>query len=217
MEQSNKKNEALSRYFDIPQYNHNELNEEFKDKKHGLQTGCYDIFHEGHASAIRAASEIMKQKGGNLYVAVSTDETIKAYKGKQPIIPFQSRFAMVQIAAAGINDNIIVIPQEDVYDKVGLCTQYNIGTLFSSVEYQRDFYEDPTKMTQKEIAGVERWEQFEQDLGGMGVEVIYLPRTQGISSSIIKQNILDSCGAQQPQGIMLYSEGECCDESVFSL
>ena len=217
MEQSNKKNEALSRYFDIPQYNHNELNEEFKDKKHGLQTGCYDFFHEGHAFAIKAASEIMKQKGGTLYVAVSTDETIRDYKGKSPARSFENRFATVQAFCGLLNDNIIVIPQEDVYDKVGLCTQYNIGTLFSSVEYQRDFYEDPTKMTQKEIAGVERWEQFEQELGERGIEVIYLPRTQGISSTVIKEEIATSLGLQPPQKIMIYSDGEVCDEAVFSL
>ena len=192
-------------------------NKNIEQSNDGLFTGCFDMLHMGHVAAMKAAAEIMKEKGGILYIAVSTDEAIRAYKDKPPTLPFESRFSMAQVVAAGISDNIIVIPQENVYDKVKMCKQYNIGTVFSSAEYQRDFYEDPSQMTQKEIAGVERWERNEQELGEIGVEVVYLPRTQGISSSIIKQNILNACGAQQPQGIMLYSEGECCDESVFSL
>ena len=72
-------------------------------------------------------------------------------------------------------------------------------------------------MTEKEIAGVERWERFEQEANENGIDVIYLPRTQGTSSTMIKEKIISQSNLQAPQGIMLYSEGECCDEATFSL
>jgi glycerol-3-phosphate cytidylyltransferase-like family protein len=183
----------------------------------GLFTLAADMLHMGHVNAIKAAAEYMKNLGGFLYTAISTDKAIEEYKFKPPTVPFEYRFPLAQITCKGISDNIIVIPQENVYAKAEMCKKLGVNILFTSAEYQRESYEDPSQMNPKEIAGVERWERFEQEVGELGVSVVYMPRTDGISSSQIKQTILTQCGAQESQRIMLYNEGECCNEKVFSL
>lgn len=183
--------------------------EQQKHYNKGLFTGSFDLIHVGHIRAIQNAAKQCDE----LVVAVSTDEVIRGYKTHNPAVPFEDRLAMV----AAIKGVTLAVVQDDLFAKAEMCKEFGIDVLFSSAEYQRSFYEDLSKMTPKQIAGVERWEQFEQEVGELGVDVVYLPRTQAVSSSIIKENVVSMCGAQQPQGVMLYSEGECCNEAVFSL
>ncbi|MBR4003403.1 MAG: adenylyltransferase/cytidyltransferase family protein [Clostridia bacterium] len=175
----------------------------------GLYTGAFDVLNVGHIRGIQNAAKGCEQ----LIVAVSTDEVIREYKHHEPVIPFEQRLEMV----SQIKGVTLAIPQNDLYEKVELCKALGVDVIFSCDEYQRSSYPDPDKMTPKEIAGVERWERFEQEANENGIDVIYLPRTPGTSSTMIKEKIVEQAGAQQPQGIMLYSEGECFDESVFSL
>ena len=45
-----------------------------------LTSGCFDIFHAGHASYLREAKAKIE---GTLVVAVNSDKSIKEIKGKQ--------------------------------------------------------------------------------------------------------------------------------------
>lgn len=185
--------------------------EEPKRWHRGLLTGAFDPFHVAHAKAIDKASSLCDQ----LVVAVSTDEVIRHYKG-EPFQPFQQRLETISYCK-GVT---LAIPQDDLYEKLEMCQALGVDVLFSCEEYQRSFYSDPEKMTPKEIAGVERWEAFEQEANANGIDVVYLPRSQEISSSILKARMLERSGWQEPQGIMLYSEGEdfsAGPESTFTL
>lgn len=176
--------------------------------KRGVLTGAFDPFHVAHAQAIQKASSLCEQ----LIVAVSTDDVIRHYKG-EPFQPFEQRLETVSF----VKGVTLAIPQYDLYSKLEMLQDLGADVLFSCEEYQRSYYEDESKMTDKERAGVERWENFEQDANAVGIDVVYLPRSQGISSSILKARMLERSGYQEPQGIMLYSEGECCDEATFAL
>lgn len=177
----------------------------------GLLTGAFDLFHVAHAKAIDKASSLCDQ----LIVAVSTDEVIRHYKG-EPFQPFQQRLETVSYCK-GVT---LAIPQDDLYEKLEMCEALGVDVLFSCEEYQRSYYPDPEKMTPKEIAGVERWEKFEAEVNAHGIDVVYLPRSQEVSSSMLKARMFERSGYQEQQGIMLYSEGEdysAGTEATFSL
>ncbi len=57
----------------------------------GYTTGVFDMLHVGHLNILRRA----KEQCNFLIVGVSTDELVKEYKGKLPIIPFSERLEMV--------------------------------------------------------------------------------------------------------------------------
>ena len=63
-----------------------------KNYKIGYTTGVYDMFHIGHLNILKRA----KEQCDYLIVGVSTDDVVKSYKNKTPIIPFEERIAIVQ-------------------------------------------------------------------------------------------------------------------------
>ena len=177
--------------------------------KRGLYTGAFDILNIGHIRGIQNAASSCEQ----LIVAVSTDEVIREYKHKDPVMPFEQRLEII----SNIKGVTLAIKQNDLYEKIEICKALDVDVIFSCDEYLRSSYPNTSQMTEKEIAGVERWEKFEQEANEVGIDVVYLPRTQGTSSSMIKEKIVSQADLQQPQGIMLYSEGECCNEEYFCL
>jgi len=155
----------------------------------GLYTGVFDIIHPGHIIALNRAKEMCDE----LVVAVSTDEVVMNYKHHYPMQPYEYRSLVVESLKAVDQ----VVPQEDVHDKIGMCDKYNCDVIFSSDEYQIESYEDQSKMTAKEIAGVIRWQNIQEEANKAGIDIVYLPRTQGISSTMIKEQIAETIRAEQ--------------------
>ena len=159
-----------------------------KENKHyhrGYYTGAFDILQIGHAAAISAAADMCDQ----LIIAVSTDDVIRGYKHHEPAVPYEHRSQLVQKIAP----DALVIPQYDLYNKLEVCIDLGCDVIFSCEEYTPEYWQNiGREMTEKEIAGVERWQKFEKQANAHGIDVVYLPRIQGISSTQIKDNILDT-------------------------
>lgn len=124
----------------------------------GYTTGVYDMFHIGHLNILERA----KAQCDYLIVGVSTDELVKREKNKTPVIPFEERLAIVE--AIKYVDR--AVPQYDK-NKMAAWERYHFHKMFVGSDWQ----------------GTTQWEGFEREFTPLGVEIIYLPHTDGVSST----------------------------------
>ena len=74
-----------------------------------LANGNFDLLHVGHVRYLEAA----KALGGNLVVAINSDESVRALKGEgRPIMPENERAEIV--AALAAVDAVVIFPELDV-------------------------------------------------------------------------------------------------------
>ena len=138
-----------------------------KKYKIGYVAGVFDMFHIGHLNVIKNAKEYCEY----LIVGVSTDDLVEKNKNKTPIIPFDERIEIVK--SIKYVDN--TIPQTDysVDGKIRTAQENNINVMFVGSDWQ----------------GTSKWNDIEAKLKRMNIDVIYLPHTDGISSSLLRKKI----------------------------
>jgi len=132
-----------------------------KKYKIGYTTGVFDLFHIGHLNILKNS----KEQCDFLIVGVSTDELVENYKNKKPIIPFDERMAIVE--AIKYVDK--VIPQTDL-DKF---------KAWQELKYDALFHGDDWK-------GSKLYVDIEEKLNSVGAEMVFLPHTDGTSSTMLK-------------------------------
>jgi len=137
-----------------------------KKYKIGYTTGVYDMFHIGHLNILKRA----KEQCEHLIVGVSTDELVESYKHKTPIIPFSERIEIVK-AIRYVDE---VVPQTSM-DKFAAWELLKFDALFHGSDWQN------SDMYNKII------EQFST----VGVDVVFLPHTEGISSTLLSEVLHD--------------------------
>lgn len=125
----------------------------------GYTTGVYDLFHIGHLNLLKNAKSMCDY----LVVGVTVDELV-AYKGKQPMIPFEDRIEIIR--SCKYVD--VAVPQYDM-DKLTACKKLGATVLFVG----DDWY------------GTEKWQKYEEEFAKEGIKIIYFPYTKGISSTKI--------------------------------
>lgn len=64
-----------------------------------LTIGTFDLLHRGHIDLFNYCRELAGE-GGSTFVAVNTDDFVKSYKGKAPIINEIDRLVMVDALKA---------------------------------------------------------------------------------------------------------------------
>lgn len=137
---------------------------ENKKYKIGYTTGVFDLFHVGHLNILKRA----KEQCDYLVVGVSTDELVKEYKNKKPIIPFEERKQIVE----SIKYVDKVIPQ----------TSMNKYEAWENEKFNVIFHGDDWKNS-------ELYKENERKLKEVGVEFVYFEYTKGTSSTILTQTI----------------------------
>lgn len=128
----------------------------------GYTTGVFDMFHIGHLNILRNA----KAQCDYLIVGVSTDALVQKEKNKTPIISFADRAAIVE--AIKYVDK--VVPQVDK-NKMAAWEQHKFHKMFVGSDWQ----------------GTPQWQAFEKQFAPLGVEIVYLPHTDGISSTQLRE------------------------------
>ena len=134
------------------------------EKVIGYTQGTFDLFHIGHLRLLQRARE----NCDFLIVGVNTDELVIAYKNKTPVISVENRAEILR--ALRCVDQVVIT---ETLDK---------SVMYHKLHFQRIFIGDDWK-------GNERWKQTGEQMERLGVELIYLPYTKGISSTQIKEKI----------------------------
>lgn len=124
------------------------------------------MFHVGHLNILQRA----KAQCDYLIVGVSTDELVEHDKHKRPIIPFADRCRIVK-AIKYVDE---VVPQ---IDKDKLAAYHRLNKKFNKMFVGSDWQ------------GSSAWIEYEKQFKPLDVEIIYLPHTDGISSSILRKKI----------------------------
>lgn len=131
----------------------------------GYTAGVFDLFHIGHLNILKRA----KENCDYLIVAVSTDELVKEYKHKSPVISYNERAEIVK-AIRYVDE---VVPQLN-RDKFAAWEKYHFNKMFVGDDWK----------------GSALFSQMEQKFADVGVEIVYFPYTQGTSSTILKEALL---------------------------
>lgn len=136
----------------------------------GYTQGVYDMFHIGHLNLLNRA----KEQCDILIVGVNSDDLVRNYKQKVPVINEEERRTIVENIKAV--DQAYVV---DTLDKVDVWNRFHFDYIFIGDDWK----------------GNVRWTQTEKDLEPYGAKVIYLPHTDGISSTqltgVIKEILED--------------------------
>ena len=130
----------------------------------GYTTGVFDMFHIGHLNILRRA----KEQCDYLIVGVSTDELVKEYKNKTPIIPFEERAEIVQ--SIDCVDRVIAQENRDKYEA------------WRELKFDVMFVGDEWK-------GKPLFMKLEEEFKKVGVDVVYFPYTKDTSSTILREKL----------------------------
>ena len=135
--------------------------------KRVITYGTFDLLHYGHINLLRRA----KALGDYLIVAVSTDEFNWTEKHKQAYFSYEQRKQLLE----SIRYVDLVIPERSWQQKETDVYEYHIDTFVIGDDWNGKF----------------------DFLKAEGVEVVYLPRTQEISSSQIKKDLCEAVAMEE--------------------
>ncbi len=134
---------------------------QMKKYKIGYTQGVYDMFHVGHLRMINRAKEFCD----TLVVGVNADLLVETYKQKRPVISENDRAEIVRNLKA-VDECIVV----QTLDKEEILKIVHFDAIFIG----DDWYGHP------------RWMETKTILSMYGVDVVFLPYTKGVSSTILR-------------------------------
>jgi len=133
-----------------------------KKRKIGYTQGCFDMFHVGHLNLLIRARE----RCDYLIVGVNSDELMESYKHKAPVICQENRKRIVENIKAVDEAHIV-----DTLDKLEILKSIPFDAIFSG-----DYWK-----------GSQRWTETRESLNKLGVDVVFLPYTQNVSSTQLRE------------------------------
>jgi glycerol-3-phosphate cytidylyltransferase len=122
------------------------------------------MFHIGHLNILKRAKEQCEY----LIVGVSTDELVKDYRHKTPIIPFEERCAIVE-AICYVDK---VVPQTTM-NKLDALENLKFDVMFHGSDWK----------------GTSLYSEYEKVFKSIGVDLVFLPHTDGTSSTELAQKL----------------------------
>ncbi len=130
--------------------------------------GTFDLFHAGHVNFLKICKEIAGVSG-TVTVSLNTDEFIYEYKKSYPILNYEQRYDVL-IACRYVD---YVIPNKDGKDSKPAIEDCSPDIIAIGSDWARkDYYKQMN---------------FDQDwLDERNISLLYIPYTQGISSTLIK-------------------------------
>lgn len=140
-----------------------------KKYKIGYTQGVYDMFHIGHLNLINRA----KEQCDYLIVGVNSDELVKSYKHKETVIKEHERAEIVSNLKSVDECHIV-----NTLNKLDILNLFHFDAIFIG----DDWYGNP------------RWMQTKEELSKVNVDVVFLPHTEGVSSTMLKTEFSHKIG-----------------------
>lgn len=134
--------------------------------------GTFDLFHAGHVKFLRRCKEIAGSTG-QVIVSLNTDEFIKEYKGKPPIISYEDRKLILE-SCKYVDSVMQNYGGADSKESIILAQLIDVIAIGSDWA-RKDYY--------KQMNFTQDW------LDEENISLIYIPYTKGISSTSIKQKL----------------------------
>ena len=130
--------------------------------------GTFDLFHRGHVNFLKQCKEI----GDYIVVSLNTDDFIYRYKGKYPIMNYEER-RDVLLGCRYVDEVIPNIDGED--SKPAILTIKPKFVIIGSDWAKKDYY--------GQMNFTQQW------LDDNGIILVYLPYTENISTTLIKEKL----------------------------
>ena len=127
----------------------------------GYTQGVFDMFHVGHLNLLNNARAQCDQ----LIVGVNSDALVESYKHKVPVVRQEFRRMIVENIKAVEKAYIV-----DTLEKVKILEQIPFDVIFIGDDWK----------------GSVRWSETCRKLAERGVEVVFLPYTQNVSSTLLR-------------------------------
>jgi len=137
-----------------------------KKYKVGYVQGSFDMFHIGHLNLIKNAKSICDY----LIVGVNSDELMKSFKHKTPIIPEDERLEIIE-AIRYVDEAHIVTNR----DKLEALDKFHYQALIMGDDWK----------------GTDFYKKVEQQLKEKNAEVVYFPYTKTTSSTLLRDAIYE--------------------------
>jgi len=133
--------------------------------------GTFDLFHSGHTRFLKACRRLAGEDG-KVIVALNEDDFIQAYKGKPPIMSFAER-KEVLLACKYVDG---VVPNFSGADSKPCIGSVQPDLVVIGDDWARKDYYAQMQFTQAWLD--------KHDIG-----LVYVPYTQGVSTTELKQRI----------------------------
>lgn len=133
--------------------------------------GTFDLFHAGHVNFLRQCKKLAG-KDGKVLVSLNTDEFIEEYKGKPPVISYKQRKEVLKSCkyVDGVHTNI------GGADSKPAILQAQPDLIVIGDDWAKKDYYAQMQFTQN-------W------LDEHEITLVYIPYTQGISTTEIKKRL----------------------------
>ena len=138
-----------------------------KKYKIGYTQGVYDLFHIGHLNLLNKA----KEQCDYLIVGVNSDELVMNYKNKKTHINEYERATIVNAIKS--------------VDQVFIANTLDKKEIYKLVKFDAIFIGDDWKND-------ERWIKTQEEFAKINVDVVFLPYTQGISTTLLSKQLENS-------------------------
>lgn len=130
----------------------------------GYVPGAWDMFHVGHLAILQRA----RTRCDRLVVGVGVDEYLAHSKGRLPVVPFDERMAVV--ASMSMVDE--AVPDVSTDKRLAWRT-VRFDVLFKGDDWM----------------GTPKGEQLAVDMAEVGARLVYLPYTEGTSSTVLRSRL----------------------------
>ncbi len=126
----------------------------------GYTQGTFDLFHIGHLNILEHA----KEQCDYLIVGVNSDALVEDYKHKHPVV--------------GELERAEVLSGMSVVDECHIVTTLDKMDAYAKFHFDAIFIGDDWK-------GNSRWVRTQEEMKSLGVDLVYLPHTSGVSSTAL--------------------------------